>query len=88
MFASVKAEGRTVLLSSHILAEVEALCDRVTIVRSGRAVQSGTLAELRQRSQTSVSALTDRPAYGLAALAGVQDLQVDGIPGVVQRRHR
>ena len=74
----LKAEGRTVLLSSHILAEVEALCDRVTIVRSGRAVQSGTLAELRQRSQTSVFALTDRPAYGLAALTGVQDLQVDG----------
>ena len=43
----VEAEGRTVLLSSHILAEVEALCDRISIIRAGRVVQSGTLAELR-----------------------------------------
>jgi ABC-2 type transport system ATP-binding protein len=74
----MKAQGRTVLLSSHILAEVEALCDRVTIIRSGRAVQRGTLSELRQLSRTSVSAQTDRPPRGLDALAGVHDVEHDG----------
>ena len=51
-----KDEGRSVLLSSHILAEVERLCDRVSIIRSGRAVESGTLADLRHLTRTSVSA--------------------------------
>jgi ABC-2 type transport system ATP-binding protein len=67
--------GRTVLLSSHILSEVEALCDRVTIVRSGRAVESGTLAELRHLTRTSIHAELARPAIGLA---GVHDLKVHG----------
>jgi ABC-2 type transport system ATP-binding protein len=67
-----------VLLSSHILAEVEALCDRVTIIRAGRAVQSGTLSELRQLSRTSVSAQTDRPPDGLSSLPGVHDVNLDG----------
>ena len=49
----VRAEGRTVLLSSHILAEVEALCDRVSIIRAGRTVQIGTLDELRQLTRTT-----------------------------------
>jgi ABC-2 type transport system ATP-binding protein len=74
----VKAEGRTVLLSSHILAEVEALCDRVTIVRAGRAVRSGTLTQLRSRSRTSVAAVTERPATPLTALPGVESLHLDG----------
>jgi ABC-2 type transport system ATP-binding protein len=46
--------GRTVLLSSHILAEVEVLCDRVSIIRSGRTVETGTLAQLRHLTRTSV----------------------------------
>src|SRR6266542_1360127 len=46
--------GRTVLLSSHILAEVEALCDRVTIIREGRSVETGTLSELRHLTRTSI----------------------------------
>ena len=50
------ADGRTVLLSSHILAEVEALCRRVTIIRQGRAVQSGSLEELRSLTRTTVTA--------------------------------
>ncbi|HET9655281.1 MAG TPA: ABC transporter ATP-binding protein [Kineosporiaceae bacterium] len=69
---------RTVLLSSHILAEVEALCDRVTIIRDGRAVETGTLAELRHLTRTSIRAELDRPADGLATLPGVHDLQVHG----------
>jgi ABC-2 type transport system ATP-binding protein len=74
----LKAQGRTVLLSSHILAEVEVLCDRVTIIRSGRAVQSGTLTQLRHRSRTSVSAETDHPVTGLDTLPGVHDVLRDG----------
>ena len=74
----VKAEGRTVLLSSHILAEVEALCDRVSIIRAGRTQQSGTLADLRQLTRTSIVALTMHPAGELADLPGVHGLEIDG----------
>jgi ABC-2 type transport system ATP-binding protein len=69
---------RTVLLSSHILAEVEALCDRVSIIRAGRIVESGTLAELRHLTRTSVTAELAAPPDGLRGLAGVHELQVDG----------
>jgi polyether ionophore transport system ATP-binding protein len=66
--------GRTVLLSSHILAEVEALCDRVTIVRDGRTVETGTLAELRHLTRTTIQAELAGPPAGLAALPGVHDV--------------
>ncbi|MEV3984711.1 ABC transporter ATP-binding protein [Nonomuraea sp. NPDC049758] len=69
---------RTVLLSSHVLSEVEALCDRVTIIRDGRAVESGTLAGLRHLTRTTVHAELDRPAEGLAGLPGVHDLREEG----------
>jgi ABC-2 type transport system ATP-binding protein len=72
-----RARGRTVLLSSHILSEVEALCDRVTIIRAGRTVETGTLTELRHLTRTSIAAeLAGLPA-GLDQLAGVHDLVVD-----------
>jgi len=74
----LRAADRTVLLSSHILAEVEALCDRVTIIRAGRAIESGTLADLRHVSSTSIAVETIAPPDGLAGLPGVYDLQVDG----------
>ena len=74
----VKTEGRTVLLSSHILAEVEALCDRLSIIRLGRVVERGTLNELRHLTRTSITAETERPAEGLADLAGVHGLDIDG----------
>ena len=76
--AEIRAEGRTVLLSSHILAEVEAVCDRVSIIRSGRTVETGTLAELRHLRRTSISAELAAEPHGLGALAGVHDLRVDG----------
>jgi ABC-2 type transport system ATP-binding protein len=69
-------QGRTVLLSSHILAEAEALCDRVSIIRHGRTVQSGTLGELRHLTRTVVTAETVHPATGLDALPGVHGLQM------------
>jgi ABC-2 type transport system ATP-binding protein len=67
-----------VLLSSHVLAEAENLCDRLTIVRRGRTVQSGTLAGMRHLTRTSVTVETDRPVHGLAQLPGVHDLRTDG----------
>jgi ABC-2 type transport system ATP-binding protein len=73
-----REEGRTVLLSSHILAEVEALCDRVSIIRAGRTVESGTLDSLRQLTRTAVAAETDTPPRGLESVAGVHGLQVHG----------
>ncbi len=64
-------DGKTVLLSSHILAEVESLCDRVTIIREGRTVEAGTLAELRHLTRTSVEATTKEPIAVMATADGV-----------------
>jgi ABC-2 type transport system ATP-binding protein len=72
----MKAEGRTVLLSSHILAQVEKLADRVSIIRLGRIVQSGTLAEMRHLTRTTVEADTAVPVTGLEQVAGVHNLVV------------
>jgi polyether ionophore transport system ATP-binding protein len=76
--AEERARGRTVLLSSHILAEVEALADRVSIIRAGRVVESGTLGELRHLTRTSIQAELAAPPDGLLELPGVHDLEVDG----------
>jgi ABC-2 type transport system ATP-binding protein len=73
-----RSEGRTVLLSSHILAEVERLCDRVSIIRAGTRVESGTLAELRHLTRTSISADLASAPDGLESLPGVHDVEVDG----------
>ncbi|GAB3914504.1 ABC transporter ATP-binding protein [Kibdelosporangium lantanae] len=71
-----KNGGRTVLLSSHILSEVEALCDRVSIIRNGRTVETGTLAELRHLTRTSINADLASEPTGLGDLPGVHDLVV------------
>ncbi|MCM2514848.1 ABC transporter ATP-binding protein [Streptomyces griseoincarnatus] len=85
VIAEAKAAGRTVLLSSHILAQVEKLADRVSIVRQGRTVQSGTLGELRHLTRTTVEAETERPAADLARLPGVHDLRtVDEATGRIR----
>ncbi|MEV7320394.1 ABC transporter ATP-binding protein [Streptomyces sp. NPDC093970] len=70
--------GRTVLLSSHILSEVEELCDRVSIIRNGTTVESGSLADLRHLTRTSVTAELAGPPNGLAHLPGVHALDVQG----------
>jgi ABC-2 type transport system ATP-binding protein len=67
----VQAEGATVLLSSHILSEVEELCDRVTIIRAGVAVERGTLAEMRHLTSSAFKVVTDADASALATLPGV-----------------
>jgi polyether ionophore transport system ATP-binding protein len=69
---------RTVLLSSHILSEVEALGDRLTIIRDGRAVETGTLADLRHLTRTNIQAELAGPADGIADLPGVHDPHIDG----------
>jgi ABC-2 type transport system ATP-binding protein len=74
----VRREGRTVLLSSHILAEVEALCDDVSIIRAGRTVQSGALRELRHLTRTSVTAELDDVPADIGDRPGVHGLHVDG----------
>jgi ABC-2 type transport system ATP-binding protein len=71
----VKAEGRSVLLSSHIFAEVERLADRVTIIRDGVTVESGTIAELRHLTRSQLTVGIDGGAARLAALPGVHDVQ-------------
>jgi ABC-2 type transport system ATP-binding protein len=73
----LRSRGRTVLLSSHILSEVEALCDRVTIIRAGRAAESGTFDELRHLTRTTVEVETRREPSLMGDLDGVHDLTVD-----------
>ncbi len=71
------AAGRTVLLSSHILSEVEALCDHLTIIRAGRTADSGAFADLRHLTRTTVATQTAAPLDGLADVPGVYDATVD-----------
>ena len=76
--AEATARGTSVLLSSHILDEVERLCDRVSIVRSGRTVESGSLADLRHLTRTTVVAETRSPATQIAQLPGTYRVELDG----------
>jgi ABC-2 type transport system ATP-binding protein len=76
--ADAKAEGRTVMLSSHILGQVERLCDRVTIIRRGRRIEYGTLEELRHLTSTTITAHVRHPADHLRELPAVHALHVDG----------
>lgn len=71
----LKKRGRTVLLSSHILAEVEALCDEITIIREGKTVENGTLDELRHLHRTVIEASSNQPILGLDTIKGVYNLQ-------------
>lgn len=73
-----RAEGRTVLLSSHILSEVEALCDHVSIIKAGRVVDAGSLADLRHLHRLDVVAELEQPPTGLEGLPGVHDLTIEG----------
>jgi ABC-2 type transport system ATP-binding protein len=75
--SELRGEGRTILLSSHILAQVEALCDRVSIIREGRLVESGTLDEMRHLKRTTIVAETERPASAVAALPGIHGFEAE-----------
>ena len=74
----VRAEGASVLLSSHILSEVERLCERVTIIRSGRTAETGTLADLRHLTRTSFRVSGGADAAALGRLPGVHGVQLQG----------
>ena len=76
--AEARARGVTVLLSSHILSEVDALCEKVTIIRAGKSVESGSIASMRHLSRTSITAeLTGDPG-DLGRIPGVEDIRIDG----------
>jgi ABC-2 type transport system ATP-binding protein len=79
-------DGVTVLLSSHILGEVEALADRVSIIRRGRTVTTGSLADLRRHTLTSVHAVTLREPEGVAGAEGVADYACERADGQVDTR--
>jgi len=81
-----RAQGVTVLLSSHILGEVEALADRVSIIRKGRRVQAGSLADLRRHTRTTVHAVTAADPVGLAGAPGVADHVAERVDGYVDSR--
>src|SRR5438132_5341565 len=76
--AEARDRGQTVFLSSHILSEVEAVCDRVAILRAGRLVEVGTLAEMRHLSALHVDAELDGPVPDLSPVPGVSRVEVDG----------
>lgn len=74
-----KENGKSVLLSSHILSEVERLCDSVSIIRKGQIIESGTLDELRHLTRSKLTIQTENPVTDLAQLEGVHDLvEMDG----------
>ncbi|MEO8220240.1 MAG: ABC transporter ATP-binding protein [Specibacter sp.] len=81
-----RKDGGTVLLSSHIMGEVEALADRVSIIRRGRTITSGTLATLRSHTRSKVHAVTAREPEGLAGAEGVVDLHSEPLQGHVDSR--
>ncbi|MEO6702583.1 MAG: ABC transporter ATP-binding protein [Jatrophihabitantaceae bacterium] len=81
-----REDGVTVLLSSHIMAEVESLADRVSIIRRGRTVTSGTLTELRRHTRTAVHAVTDNEPAGLAHTEGVADYHSQRLEGRLDTR--
>jgi ABC-2 type transport system ATP-binding protein len=76
--AEARGRGVTVLLSSHILSETEALCERVTIIRAGRTVESGTLDSMRHLSRTSIRAELLGDPGDLSRIKGVEDVTIDG----------
>ena len=73
-----RAKGRSVLLSSHILAEVEALSDRISIIRKGKVVETGSLEQMRAHARTNVAATLLDGATQLTGLPGVRDLRTEG----------
>ncbi len=76
--AKEKERGRSILLSSHIMSEVEALADRICIIRDGRIVETGTLEQMRSHARTAITAVVAQSATDLDRLPGVHDLRVDG----------
>ncbi|QDP94911.1 ABC transporter ATP-binding protein [Microlunatus elymi] len=81
---AAKDAGKTVLLSSHILAQVEKLADRVSIIRQGEIVQTGSLSQMRHLTRTEINAELAEAPTGLDQLPGVHDLQTDRADGLIK----
>jgi ABC-2 type transport system ATP-binding protein len=73
----LKVLGKTVFLSSHILSEVEKLCDKVAIIKNGKIIETGSLTELRYLTRTKLIIQTNKPVIDLQNLKGVSDIQVE-----------
>lgn len=71
-----KNNGKSVLLSSHILSEVERLCDRIGIIRLGQLIETGTLAELRHLTRTNITVQTKQAISSLNNLTGVHSIDI------------
>lgn len=80
----VKNEGKSVLLSSHILSEVEKLCDRVGIIREGKIIETGSLEELRHLTRLHMTVKTKKPLQHIEKISGIHDLVLDGHKGEFQ----
>ena len=76
--AKLKAAGKSILLSSHILSEVERLADKVVIIREGQVVESGTLDEMRHLTRSQVILASDEDVSVLGQVAGVHDFSQKG----------
>ena len=73
-----KGKGRSILLSSHTLSQVEALADRISIIRDGKVIETGTLDQMRQRTRTSINVVLGKRPTGFDTLPGVRDVRLDG----------
>jgi len=73
----LKKQGKGIFLSSHIMSEVEKLCDRIAIIREGMIVETGTLAEMRHLTRMTMTVQTERPMEGLAQVKGVHGIAQD-----------
>ena len=87
--SEIKAAGKSVFLSSHILSEVEKLCDQVSIIRQGKIIESGSLQELRHLTRTQVRVETAQPIPNLTGIPGVHDVEKfeDGVTFHVDGAH-
>ena len=74
----LKDDGRTVLLSSHILSEAEALSDRISIIRAGSVVESGRLSDMQHLQRLAISAETEHELHGITDIPGLGDVVVEG----------
>jgi len=86
--ARIRAEGASVLLSSHILSEVEQLCDRVTIIRAGVAVERGSLKEMRHLTSSAFTVTTDLDVAIVAACRVLSELTKHRIDAITPPRSR
>ena len=75
---ALRDQGRTVLLSSHILSEAEALSDRISIIRDGAVVESGRLSEMRHLQRLAIAAETEHELHGIGDIPGLSDVVLDG----------